>query len=284
MSSLRLAGASRAGIALAGAAARAGIVGAGVWTPNPDRPGRPRPEDYGQFAIDAAALGAPGADLLILGVRDDALAELARSLAGNCEGLRASGTLVIHLSGSRDRSVLEPLAARGIETGALHPMRAFPRPEPGLDLEGTWFALERAPTTNQAARALVARLGGRLLEVAAEAKGRHHLACSLASNAVVVLLDALDGLRRAAGVRDQDRAAYVALFRAAITAWESEGAAALSGPWTRGDLGTVARHLELAEQEPGLAGLYRALVLRALADRPDLPGAAGLIAALEGRS
>ncbi len=278
---LRLAGASRAGVSLSGALARAGYVGAGVWTPHPERPGRPEPADYGQYRMERAELGSPGADLLILAPRDDALAELTAELVPAAANLRTTGTLVLHLSGSLDLEVLAPLAAQGVATAALHPMRAFPRHDPEVDLGGCWFAMERGSAEVARLEALVAALGGRLVAVDSAGKGAHHLACSLASNALTVLFGAIDDLRQEAGIGAEGREAYADLARGALASWFELGDEALTGPWTRGDRGTVARHLALLRDRAELAALYRAAARLALAGRPDTPEAARLRAELD---
>src|SRR5262249_46042189 len=63
------------------------------------------------------------ADVVVLAVHDDALAELARDLR-RAPGL--PGRIVLHLSGSVGPSVLRPLARRGASVGALHPLIVFP--------------------------------------------------------------------------------------------------------------------------------------------------------------
>lgn len=281
---LRLLGASRAGIGIAGAAFRAGLGSAGVWSRSSGREDRPRPEDYGQMTIPWSAVAAPGAEILIIAVRDDVIAALASRLAEDAAGLRDSGTVVVHLSGSLDRSALEALSAVGVATAALHPMRSFPRPDPGLDLSGTWFARERGGEGAERIATLVAALGGRLLEIDGAGKGAHHLACVLASNALNVLLEAVDHLRREAGADEEARAAYAALARQAVASWRELGPAALTGPWLRDDVGTLRRHLELAAGRPELLALYLSLARSALAGRPDLPGLEGVRAALRGET
>ncbi len=77
------------------------------------------------------------AAVTFLAVPDGAVAKVAAQLAEDTPDGR--GRLVAHLSGSQGRDVLEPLAARGYATAAIHPLQVLS----GWRLApGTAFAVE----------------------------------------------------------------------------------------------------------------------------------------------
>jgi len=214
-----------------------------------------------------AASALEGATLAILCVPDDALAELARSLARTSPG---RGRAVLHASGLRDERVLAPLARAGWKTGCLHPLLPLPRAAAGRRFEGVWFA-----TAGPAASELVRALGGRELALRPGTKADYHLAATLVSNGSLALFElARAHFERAARDRRSAREAFGALLAAtAANLGQSSPREALTGPIARGDLESVRGHLARAgsarERE-----LYRALgrVLLELA-APRLPAA-----------
>src|SRR4051812_27897928 len=66
---------------------------------------------------------AARADLLVLAVPDDVLADLAAGLA--TAGVVRAGTLVAHTSGAHGYRVLDPLVGAGALPLALHPVMTF---------------------------------------------------------------------------------------------------------------------------------------------------------------
>ncbi len=118
-------------------------------------------------AVGAIGAGTPfaaltrhilDADVILLAVPDDALAEVARNLA-RLAGASCRGKIILHTSGALDSHVLRPLAQQGAYTGSLHPMQTFTgRTEP--ELNGTIFAIEGHPRARRAAREIARSLGG----------------------------------------------------------------------------------------------------------------------------
>ena len=221
----------------------------------------------------AVAVVGTGADLVLLAVPDDAIADVAAALAGSTE----PGALVVHLSGARGLDALAPLASSrpDVRVGALHPLQSFPSParsvtEARQRLVGAWAAVAGAPDV----RRVAAALGLRPFTLADRDRATYHAAACVASNHLVALLGQVERLASAAGVPVQ---AFTPLARAALEHAVREGAsAALTGPVARGDAGTVARHLDALA--PGEAEAYLALAREAarLSGTRD-PGLAALL-------
>ena len=205
-------------------------------------------------------------DLLLLAVPDDAL-------AGLVTGLHATGALqptavVAHTSGAHGLAVLGDVAG-----AALHPAMTFTGEAADLDrLPGiAWgvTAVDRA----FAAR-IVTDLGGVPEWIAEEARPLYHAALAHGANHLVTLVNEAADLLRAAGVADPGRV-LAPLLHAALDNALRLGDAALTGPVSRGDAGTVAKHLQRmpAEFVPAYLALARRTADRALAsghlDRQD---------------
>ncbi|HEV2309089.1 MAG TPA: DUF2520 domain-containing protein, partial [Acidimicrobiia bacterium] len=179
-------------------------------------------------------------------------------------GLRA-GALVVHLSGARGVDALAPLAALrpDVVLGAVHPLQTLTGFADGDALVGAWAAVD-GPT---AVHALARTLGLRAGAVPDAARPAYHAAAVVASNHLVALLGQVERLATAAGVPFE---AFAPLVRASVDhAFEVGPAAALTGPVARGDVATVARHLETLDRDERRA--YRALAdeARRLAGRDE---------------
>jgi predicted short-subunit dehydrogenase-like oxidoreductase (DUF2520 family) len=211
----------------------------------------------GRLGATAVAVADAGrsADLVLVATPDAAIADAACALA---PGLRP-GALVVHLSGACPLEELDKLAAErpDVALGALHPLQSLPSVEVGVDrLPGSWCAIEGPPAVER----LALTLGLRPFRVEAGQRARYHAAATIASNHLVALLAQARRVADAAGV---PAGALLPLVRASIDNVDALGAAgALTGPVARGDVDTVARHLDALPDDERAA--YRALATEAL--------------------
>lgn len=232
---LILVGPGRAGLAVALVAASVEHRIVGVLARRPDA-----------AAVAATRLGStaldwdrplPAADLLLIGVRDDAIAEVARRLAGQ-EGA-VSGAA--HLSGFTPVAALDPLS---VPTGSFHPLQTLPNPEVGAArLAGAWVAVT-SDDDMLADRlfAFASSLGAHPFDLADEAKPLYHAAAVAAANFPVASWEISRRLFAAAGV---EFAAAAPLIQAITANTIDLGpVAALTGPIARGDVGTVRAQVE----------------------------------------
>ena len=143
-------------------------------------------------------------------------------------------------------AVLAPAARAGARTVAMHPAMTFTGGAADLDrLAGTSFGV----TTEHpdAARALVAELGGEPVEIAEADRPLYHAALVVGANYLVTLVNEAADLLARAGVAEPGRVLSPLLHAALDNALRS-GDAALTGPVSRGDAGTVAGHLRGARR------------------------------------
>jgi len=205
-----------------------------------------------------SVVSPPDADLIIIAVPDDALAGVVAELA-----IRP-GQVVAHTSGAHGIGVLAPAVARGARPLAIHPAMTFTgRPE---DLErlrkGIPFGVTAPPDVRPLAETLVRDLGGTPEWIAEERRTLYHAALAHGANHLVTLVnEALDRLRDAGVVHPEK--VLDPLLHAALDNALRLGDAALTGPVSRGDAGTVAGHLAALEATaPESVPAYRALARR----------------------
>lgn len=190
--------------------------------------------------------------LVLLAVPDDALPDLVSGLAEL--GVWRPGQLVVHTSGRFGTRILDPARAAGAIPLAIHPAMTFTGTMLDLwRLEGTTFAVTAPEAVLPIGQALVVEIGGEPVVVAEEFRALYHAALAHGSNHLVVLVAQAGQALRAAGVERPGRV-LAPLLTAALdnaTRAEDKGAEggpgaidALTGPVSRGDVGTVAEHLE----------------------------------------
>ena len=274
-------GAGPAATALAGALRLAGVPVLGLWA---RRPAAARAA--GAVAGVAAFSAAPPdlileADVILVGVADTAIAEVAQKLVGT--GLVTAKHVLLHCSGAFGAHEAFGAAAQKVGgVGTMHPLRAIADARTAMrQMKGTIFGVEGDERGKAHAQALVHAMGGAALELDGKHMAGYHAAAAMAANYAVALLDAATAVLVDIGVSpEQALAALVPLAQGAIAnvaGREKEGvaalAAALTGPIRRGDAATVERHLAaLAHASPELVEIYRVLGRRTAAIAKRLEG------------
>jgi predicted short-subunit dehydrogenase-like oxidoreductase (DUF2520 family) len=260
--SLAFVGAGRVGTALAVGLARAGwhvAAAASRSDSGRQRMGRLLP-GVRLFAEPQAVLDE--AELIFLTVPDDRIAEVASGLH------LYSGQALVHTSGALPADVLEAARAAGTSLASFHPLVAFADLERALaDMAGATIALEGDESLLPLLAEMAESLGGRPVRLPAGGKAPYHAAAMLAAGGLVGLLDAIAELGRAAGLDERNAlSVYLPLARQTLANAEHLGIdSSLTGPFVRGDTGTVRSHLlALRELAPGALPLYLAIARREL--------------------
>ena len=249
---------------------RAGLVPARARTPVAAAPARLRVGIIGSGRVGAvlgAALSAAGhdvvaaSDLVVLAVPDDTLPGLVAGLAGT--GVWRAGQLTLHTSGAHGLAVLAPAEQAGVLPLALHPAMTFTGAPEDVDrLTGTPFGVTSRPEHRPVAEALVLEMGGEPFWVEEGDRQLYHAALVTGANHLVTLVAEAADLLRTAGVGDPARI-LAPLLTAALDNGLRRGDRGLTGPVSRGDVGTVADHLAtLQERAPGSVAAYVAMAQR----------------------
>jgi predicted short-subunit dehydrogenase-like oxidoreductase (DUF2520 family) len=203
------------------------------------------------------------ADLVLVTVPDDELRALVRRVAAE-DGV-APGSRWVHTAGGYSHDVLEPARLAGAGVAACHPAQTFPDPDTALRaLPGTAWAVTAPEQDLGWARVLVTDLHGSPVTVRPGDRSLYHAGLVVGANGTASVVALARELLLGAGVGDP--AAFLEpLTGAAASGASARGAAALTGPVRRGDVGTLDRHLaELHDVLPEAVEAYVALARLAL--------------------
>lgn len=204
---------------------------------------------------------ADRAGLVFITTPDDAIAGVAASLrwrAGQC---------VVHCSGATEVAALAPAAAAGAFTGGFHPMQAFTDPDAALaSLPGCTISIEAQDSRLAATlEMLAARMQCRSIRLPPGCRVRYHASGGYASQFVNVLLREATDIWKSFGIAEEDAVrALLPLLKGTIAAIENAGVAGgMPGPVSRGDAGTIRRHVDdLGSVSEETLALYRELARR----------------------
>ena len=177
-----------------------------------------------------------------------------------------SGQAMIHTSGALGAEVLAPAMAAGTQTGAFHPLVAFADTERAVAaLHGATVAIEGDDQLAAMLADMAEAIGATPVRLAPGSKAAYHAAAVLAAGGFIALLDAIAELGRVAGL---DEAGSLAIYGPLIEGTLGNARAlgiraALTGPMTRGDVGTLEAHLAtLGLHAPRVLDLYVAAARR----------------------
>ena len=197
----------------------------------------------------------PEADLLIVSVRDDALPEVAGALPPAAGPVRGA----IHLSGLTSVGVLDPLREAGLVTGCLHPLQTLAGWQAGSRaLRGAYVGITAPDGWATELERFARSMGCRPFRVDDDRKPLYHAAGGVAANYVAAALRVAELMFRQASV--DPVAARPMVEQVVSNAFEMGFQDALTGPISRGDLGTVRRQVEAVDRHaPAVSEAFRAL-------------------------
>lgn len=256
-------GAGSVGTALGLAISRAGWPVVAVASRDPGRRERFRGLVPGARAFIEPAAIPDAAELTILAVPDDAIPAVVETMR------LYGGQAMVHTSGLLGPEVLEPALAAGSHVGSFHPLVSFTSDveRSVAALRGATIALEGDESLMGLLADLAEAIGGVPVRLPRGSKPAYHAAAVLASGGLIALLDAIVALGAVAGLDERGSlAVYGRLMEQTLANARVLGVgAALTGPITRGDTGTLAAHLAaLGRAGPGVLELYLAAAQREL--------------------
>ena len=208
----------------------------------------------------------PGsASRVLIAVADDGIADVARALVA--AGMNTG--IVLHTCGSIGVEALGELRRTGVSCGVLHPMQTVANREQGIEsLREITFGIAGDDAAMTWAKEIVRALDGQAIGIPEGGMPIYHAGAVLAGNAIVALLDAAATLLSHAGINHQKAMQAIGpLSRTSLENTLRHGpTAALTGPVSRGDAGTIARHVDtVRDHAPDVMALYLA-VTRLLLD------------------
>lgn len=201
-------------------------------------------------------------DLVFITVPDDAIAALVASLKWR------DGIAVAHCSGATEVAALDSAARAGAEIGGFHPLQLFADPDVALaGLPGCTIAIEAEGPLLSQLELLAAALQCRTMRLPPGCRVRYHAAAHYAGGFVIALLKQATDLWQSFGIEREDTIrALLPLLRGTAASMERSGLArGLGGIYSRGDIGTMEKHLaELARLGPDVLHLYCELALHSI--------------------
>jgi predicted short-subunit dehydrogenase-like oxidoreductase (DUF2520 family) len=195
--------------------------------------------EVGRAFVDPEAL-VEEVELIILAVPDDVVTPLAGSLR------MYGGQAMIHTSGALGAEALAPAMAAGTQIGSFHPLVSFADTERAVAaLHGATVVIEGDDQLAAMLADMAEAIGATAVRLAPGAKPAYHAAAVLAAGGFVALLDAIAELGRVAGLDEAGSLTiYGRLIEGTLDNARALGiGAALTGPVTRGDVGTLQANL-----------------------------------------
>jgi predicted short-subunit dehydrogenase-like oxidoreductase (DUF2520 family) len=204
----------------------------------------------------------PEADVGLLAVRDDAIADVSHRIAPNV----APVGVVAHLSGFVPVLALHHLQARGTAVGGFHPLQTLPDGETGAAaLAGSYVGVGGDPLALDTLAHLASTLGMTHFQLDDTARPAYHAAAAAAANFVVASLGLSADLFESA--RIDPGVSRPLVERVVANVFERGAAASLTGPIARGDVETVVGHLTAAHEVSEYVGRQFRLMAEATAIR-----------------
>jgi predicted short-subunit dehydrogenase-like oxidoreductase (DUF2520 family) len=206
------------------------------------------------------------ADVWMIATRDDAIVPSCATLAAT--GKITPDDIVFHVSGATPSTDLRPARDQGALTASVHPIKTFTDPELAVrTFPGTYCSAEGDAEALKTLRPAFERIGAKVIDIAPELKPIYHAGGVFSCNYLTALVEAALRAHERAGIpRAASLQALEPLVRETVDAIFGRGPArALTGPISRGDVGTVRRQLAAVEGwDAGLGELYRGLGLIAV--------------------
>lgn len=257
-------GPGRTGTILAAALARAGHTIAAAGGGGVSSRERFRNRFAGARVSEDPAAATSDADLVVVATPDDAVTAVIVDLA--VRDAVGPGQRLVHLSGALGLAPLRPAVAAGVRVAACHPAQTVPdATADAAVLDGAAWAVTAEADDRTWARSFVTQVGGVAYDVPDDRRLLYHAGLVVGSNAVAAATSVARQLLSAAAI-DEPEAFLDPLVHASVDNVLAAGAAAITGPVVRGDVGTVRAHLEQLEHDaPTLAAAYRSLARVVLA-------------------
>jgi predicted short-subunit dehydrogenase-like oxidoreductase (DUF2520 family) len=195
-----------------------------------------------------------GADTVLIGTSENAIEQVAASLAGSSGPLE--GVNVVHFAGAYGLGPLSSLKAHGAVTHALHPVQACPSIEAGIArLPGCCWGI--TSDAEEWARRFVSEAGGHAVVVSEGDRTLWHAAAVSTSNGIAALMSVGGAMLESLGFENPQEVLGPLAAGTVANAVETPGGASITGPIVRAEVAVVERHLvELARRVPELLPAY----------------------------
>lgn len=202
------------------------------------------------------------ANLIFITVTDGAIEQVCCEIAN--QGAFNQRSIVAHCSGTLSSDVLSSARnACQCSVASMHPLQTFPTIDSAVKrLEDTYCFYEGDEDSLPVIENLAIRIGLKPTQISISSKVLYHTAAVFACNYLIALMDAAMELTQLVQI---DRSIAWSAFEPLVVSTikniaETGTSGALTGPIARGDIETIAGHIEKLELvEPSLASVYRTM-------------------------
>ncbi len=201
-------------------------------------------------------------DIIFITTPDDAISEVAGQIKWQ------TGKSVVHCSGADSSGILRKAKLEGALTGVFHPLQTFAGASQAVkSLKDITFSLEAEEPLLTHLKYMAGALGGRWIVLKHEDRALYHASAVMVSNYLVTLVKLSTDLWSEFGVTREDAVtALLPLIKGTVNNIETIGLPeCLTGPISRGDIGTVKKHLhDLEKNHNDILSAYRELGLKTI--------------------
>jgi len=194
-------------------------------------------------------------DIVFITTPDDTIREVAEMIAALETDI--ADTVVAHMSGSLGSDELQVLSCNCNGIFSLHPMMSI-LGQP-IDFSKVYFTLEGSGDENMIGD-MLRRIDAHYSRIESSSKALYHAASCFCANYSVTLMDMSRRLFEDIGISEEHAwQILMPLMRQVLCNVEQNGSQnALTGPVSRGDAGTLRKHLAAMDMRRGeLAAVYR---------------------------
>lgn len=197
-----------------------------------------------QIADTVVAIPSSTSHILIC-VPDDAISGVAETLAAS--GLALEGRFIAHTSGLRTSDELAALTGTGALCGSFHPAQSFHSTDvPASILTGIGCGIEGPEEFVSAALPFAELLRWKPMTIPKTHKPLYHASCVFAGNFIVALAEDAGAILKSAAESPVDVSYLLPMMQAVLQRLhDTPGKHAVTGPASRGDHETAARHIAM---------------------------------------
>ncbi len=201
-------------------------------------------------------------DIIFITTPDDVIAQVTGELSWR------QGKSVVHCSGADSTTPLKKAISEGATAGVLHPLQTFAGIEQAKNsLAGITFCIEADDPLLTMLKWMAVALGGRWIVINPEDRTLYHTSAVMVSNYLVTLVKLAIDLWADCGLSQEDAVrALTPLIKGTLNNIETLGLPdCLTGPISRGDTGTLKKHLDVLGNSHGeFIPAYRELGLQTI--------------------
>lgn len=211
-------------------------------------------------------------DFVLITSSDDAIKSVASGV------IWRDGQKVAHCSGASSVEVLNSVVGDGVLTGAFHPLQTFSSVDAAQKaLPGTTFAIEGNTEMRAYLEQMALDLGGNPIFLRPEDKPLYHATVVMMGGLLSGMFGHVADLWSHFGIdRDEAMKAITPIAQGIVTSVNTVGIPqALAGPYVRGDVGTIKKHIEaFRSTAPDSMAVYCQMALAGLPyalEKGDIP-------------